>query len=37
MRVSRKAIEAMIAHGSQDAWFTDQIARSAYTKDLALV
>jgi hypothetical protein len=26
MRVSRKAIEAMIAHGSQDAWFTDQTA-----------
>jgi hypothetical protein len=23
MRVSRKAIEAMIAHGSQEAWFTD--------------
>jgi len=26
MRVSRKAIEAMIAHGSPDAWFTDQTA-----------
>jgi hypothetical protein len=26
MRVSRKAIEVMIAHGSQDAWFTDQTA-----------